>query len=221
MTSKELKDIIDFIKKDPEAVKRIDSIWATLPDEFGLAGTFRNTAFQIADFGAQSLAEKIQEYGSSGYPQFSIDFSAWIEKNVCTGIASITSEIIQKEINKGNPLFKNFVKVTDPQRLTGDTHHATVFTDKNGDTFVLDYHSTLNTDNPMVFKSKEDWDNMVNGQTAEDYFKQNPISDNSISDENSVEQTPISDNLINYENSFEQILSEMRGNLRRLQENIK
>lgn len=170
MTSKELKDIVDFIKKDPEAQRRANSYLAEiLPDSLGIAGGIRNAPLFASEFIPQLLG--------FGDTDFIKNLSDENYKIICGGIAEATAKVIQDEINKGNPLFKSLKSVKPDFRvLDGWDHAATKFTEKNGSTFVLDYHQTLNIDNPLVFPSFEDWEKGKNGQTYEDYIEKNPVT---------------------------------------------
>ncbi len=170
MTSKELKDILDFIKKDPEAQSRANSYLAEiLPDSLGIAGGIRNLPLWASEF----ITDKL----GFGDTDFAKNLSDENYKLICGGIAEATAKVIQDEIDKGNPLFKSLKSVAPGHRvIDGWDHTATKFTEKNGSTFVLDFHQTLNIDNPLVFPSYEDWEKGKNGKTYEDYIEQNPVT---------------------------------------------
>jgi hypothetical protein len=193
----DLKAITDLLKNDPEVVERIDSFLdEILPDSWGWAGNIRNIGFMA------SLRDpsELETYSK-----------------VCTGIAKITSEKIQEEIGKGNPAFSHLKSSTFIDRNTSwpiigrVAHTATSVTTKDGETFVLDYHHTLNQENPMIYPSVKDWENETNGQTAKDYFKNNPLPASQTEMQNNEDLKAI---------DFSGLLGKLNEHISSLQSNI-
>lgn len=161
MNNLDLTKVLELVKNDPEVLKRLESyLDDVLPDSWGIAGSLRNIGY-------------IMTLKDPSEPE--------IENKVCTGISRAVAEVIQKQIKAGNPDFINFEMANtvdrDMDTIIGKiAHTATVIKMKNGESFVLDYHHTLNIENPMVFKSVENWEIEKEPQTAEDYLKEHPIS---------------------------------------------
>ena len=81
MKPKDLKAIMDHLKKDPEVAARVNSFLDDiLPDSWGQAGNLRNWGYILSGEDASD-------------PE--------IAAKVCYGISKITSEKIREEIEKG------------------------------------------------------------------------------------------------------------------------
>jgi hypothetical protein len=220
MTPQELKNIMDFIKNDPEAIKRTNSYLSEiLPDSLGWAGWIRNVRYFAPEFWMDLNVEGYKKLGLGDkdfvktMDEYNKNLSEENYKFICGGIAEATAKVINDEIRAGNPLFKNLKDVRPDHRVLNDFYHtATKFTDKEGKTFVLDYHATLNIDNPKVYPSFEDWEKGINGRTAEEYFKEHSTSDNRFK---------VSPNeSLNLNLGFNEILDEIRENVQKLKNNI-
>ena len=157
MDSLELTKILKRLKDNPEILRILDTdLDDVLPDKLGWAGTIRNAIYRLQYLGDDKPLE--------------------VEERICTGIAFWVKTVVDKEIKARNPDFINIESVYIEERIINGWHHTTsVLKMKNGETFVLDYHQTLNPENPMVYKSYEDWKNEKGGQTAEDYLKEHPV----------------------------------------------
>lgn len=218
MTPQELKNIMDFIKNDPEAIKRTNSYLSEiLPDSLGWTGWLRNVRYFAPEFWMDLNVEGYKKLGlgDKDFVKTMDDYYKNLSdenyKLICGGIAEATAKVIKDEINAGNPLFKNLKDVSpDHRTLDGWDHTATKFTDNEGKTFVLDYHETLNIDNPKVYPSFEDWEKGKNGRTAEEYFKEHSTSNNGFNESPNE----------NLNLSFNVILDEIRENVQKLKNNI-
>ena len=199
----DLKSIVDLIKNDPNFLERLDGpMDEILPDNWGAAGTLRNIGYIF-----QGLDPSEPE----------------VAARVCTGISNASSKLIREQIEAKNPIFSNIktASTVDRERdypIIGKVHHtATTVTTNDGETYVLDYHHTLNSENPMLYPSIEDWKNETNGQTAEEYFENNPLipEERSIPTENNG-----SEQGVNSELDFSNLLSNIRNNIAKLNGNM-
>ncbi|WP_370477053.1 hypothetical protein [Tamlana flava] len=183
MDPKDVKGLIEVIRRDEQSKKYVDSILSyILPDNWGVTGVVRNFRYWLNE---NALESRTKNWTMMGFmseleaQDMRIKYDLYTEKYVCTGIARVTSNAINREIELGNPLLKNIQKATDVSRTVNDTAHtATKIITNDGKSFVLDYHQTLNTDNPLIFNTLEDWMNARNGQTAEEYFIDNLVKFN-------------------------------------------
>jgi hypothetical protein len=199
----DLRSIIDLINNDPRILDLLDGPMDNiLPDSWGLAGSARNIGyiFQGLDSSDPEVAARI-----------------------CVGISNSTAKVVQEQIKLKNPAFSNITGTSTVDRerdvpIIGKVSHtATVISTKDGETYVLDYHHTLNPENPMVYPSIEDWKNETNGQTAEEFFNNNPVfpKENLVPSENGQSGSGNNSELI-----FSDLLAKIYDNITKLNQNI-
>jgi hypothetical protein len=164
LSKNDLQRIIEAVTKDAESMGRIDSnLDGILPDSLGMAGNTRNAGYVLMNTltGGYAADPSDPEYAN----------------RVCTGIANATSETIQRQIDQGAKGFENLASATTIDRVVNGTDHtATQVTTKDGQVHVLDWHQTLNADNPMVYQDAEVWKRGDSGETAEKVMKSAPAA---------------------------------------------
>jgi len=154
------KAIVDVIAIDKEAQRRIDSALAyIIPDSFGGAGGVRNFGFAL-----------IETYTGNGQPTKEQD------SLVCYGIAEYTYELINKAIakSKQESMLRTIKKASYINRdLYNIAHQATLITFQDGTEVVFDWHATLNSKNPLIYPSPEDFRKGTNSVTFDNFTEFN------------------------------------------------
>lgn len=138
LSIKDAQAVIDAVKADSEAVRRIQSdltgpVIATL----GLAGSIRNIYYIARSLGDPSVEDT---------------------EMVCVGIADQSAAAINKGVKARVAGLRNIAKASTVSRVHNLTHHvATSVTVKSGRTYVFDWHQTLDVDNPKLFADVLRW----------------------------------------------------------------
>jgi hypothetical protein len=142
------KLIVDAVKSDPAAIAQINSLFRILPA--GWAGGTRNFFLMIKDWDAED-EETV--------------------KLVCVGIADVTERVINRLIqkNQGNPDYPFVRAETVTTNSRAVYHVATGVKMKNGNTYVFDWHATLDVEDPLIFRTVYDWDLKIGGSTFSNF----------------------------------------------------
>lgn len=158
ISAEQLNAIIDHVKTDPVAAANINSLLADLlPDSWGAAGSIRNLGYILRGLDPSETE---------------------VYNKVCSGIAKETARIIDEQIKAGNPRFAGLdgasfeARSLDYPIIGSVAHDATTITTDDGQVMVIDWHHTLNTENPMVYPSLDDWKKEENGVTAESFIEE-------------------------------------------------
>jgi len=138
------KAIVDVVALDKEAQRRIDSVLAyALPDALGGAGGIRNFGFAL-----------VETYFGDGNPTKEQD------SLVCYGITEHTSQLINTAIKKSkqDSMLRTIKKASYVNRdLYGMPHQATLVCFQDDTQVVFDWHATLNSKNPLIYPSSDDF----------------------------------------------------------------
>jgi hypothetical protein len=157
MTKEDAKAIVDVVSTDPEAVKRIDSnIDAIVPASWGIAGGIRNAgyvALNVVTFGA--YADPTEE-----------EFA----NRVCTGIANATSDAINRAVRAKDARLRRVAAASVVNRTyRGTDHTATSVAMIDGQIHVIDWHATLDQENPMLYRNVHEWSTSSGGIPFKDF----------------------------------------------------
>ncbi len=148
--------IVEVVSKDKEAKKRIDSFLSTvMPDGLGWTGSARNYGF--------ALKETFFGNGNPTKEQ---------ELLICYGIAEYTAKILNIAISKvkAGSTLSIIEKVSYINRdLHGIAHQATLFKLLNGTEFVFDWHATLSSKNPLIYRTVKDFEEGTNSVMFENF----------------------------------------------------
>jgi hypothetical protein len=159
LTKDEVAEMVQAVANDNESVRRIHEgtvVADILPDAIGLNGSVRNwgyVACGMVTFG-KACSPLNEEYANK----------------VCTGISSATADAISAAVQCRVALVSRVAKVTTISRVgfLGTDHTATHIFMTDGTEYVLDFHATLNSRNPMVHKAA-DWRNSTGGVTFKSF----------------------------------------------------
>ena len=159
LTKDEVAEMVRAVANDNKSVRRIHEgsvVSDILPDAIGMNGSIRNwgyVACGMVTFG-KACDSRDEEY----------------ENKVCTGISSATVGAISAAVQCRVALVSRVAKVTTISRVGFlDTEHtATHIIMTDGTEYVLDFHATLNSRNPMVHKAT-DWLKSTGGVTFKDF----------------------------------------------------
>lgn len=136
LSKKTAQAVIDAVTKDTESRRRIDSVLSYLPDGLGIAGSIRNIGIMLKDWNADDVESA---------------------NHVCTGIADATEAAIKKA------KIPEISEVGTADRVYRSVYHtATLIKTNDGGEYVFDWHATLNSLNPLIFR-KNDWMEDKNG----------------------------------------------------------
>jgi hypothetical protein len=111
----------------------LDNASQVIPDSWGKSGSFRNASMWLRGI-------------DNEHPI--------VEALVCKGIARATVEALN--LANRNPDMQEFFTFTEIDRVLAVNHTATRAFTKDGGFYVLDWHATLNPENPML-SLKDDW----------------------------------------------------------------
>jgi hypothetical protein len=145
LTVEEATGICGVVASDPESSKRIDSdLDSLVPASWGIAGGLRNAgyvALGMVTFG---------RYGDPTEPEFA--------NRVCTGISDAASLALNRAAARGDARLRNLQGATPVSRiLKGVDHTAVQIEMKDGQKHVLDWHATLDAQNPLMFRTPGQW----------------------------------------------------------------
>jgi hypothetical protein len=151
--------MVQAVANDNESVRRIHEgsvVADILPDAIGLNGSVRNwgyVACGMVTFG-KACSPLNEEYANK----------------VCTGITNATSTAIKNAVQCRVALVSRVANVGSISRVgfMGTDHTATHIIMTDGTEYVLDFHATLNSRNPMVHKAT-DWLKSTGGVTFKDF----------------------------------------------------
>ena len=155
MTRTDAQGVVDIVAADPESNRRIDSnIDGIIPASWGIAGGLRNAGY---------VALYMASFGRFGDPT-EVEYA----DRVCTGIADATSNAINKAVKDRDARVRRVrsAGVVDRARY-GTAHPATSVMMVDGQTHVIDWHSTLDQKNPMMYRTLAEWKADVGGVALE------------------------------------------------------
>jgi hypothetical protein len=150
--------VVKVIDTDPECRWRINSpLSAILPASLGIAGSVRNLGFILSDVVTQR--------------SLSVKPTTAEEELICYGIRDAAIEALQKAVkaSKGGDLLNAITKVTYINRDHPAVHAAMSITIAGKDTYVFDWHATLDTKNPMLYPSAAAFDSSTGFVTFSEF----------------------------------------------------
>ena len=153
----EANDFAVIVANDPEASKRIDSnLDGFFPASWGVAGGFRNAGYVA--LGMASLGR----HGDPTEPEYA--------NRVCTGISDASSAALNAAVARGDARVRTLVSAVPISRLLdGVDHTAVQVTMRDGQRHVLDWHATLDAENPLLFRTPAGWVKGVGGVALKEF----------------------------------------------------
>lgn len=139
--------IVEAVDRDPMCRSNVNSfLRKVLPDSIGRTGSVRNFALALA------MRDPSEE-----------KYERW----VCTGIAKLTSQAINRALDGGGTI-PGVRQSECVDRFHPICHTATRITTRSGSDYVFDWHATLDTRNPMIYRL-HDWMACRGGVTFEKF----------------------------------------------------
>lgn len=147
------KEIIDIVSHDTKSTESISSVFSY----FGsIAGSVRNAAMVGADLPA-NLVNFLGLETTKNFPEGTWNREKWI----CSGIAKLTTEAINKAVLIQKKLPKvRFAR--EIKRTGGNDHYATQLVMRDGSDYIFDWHATLNVRNPRIYRVRN-WHSALTG----------------------------------------------------------
>ena len=128
-----------------------DLFWAT---NSVLSGNMGNNAGAIRNLGYALVNGVADLFGSKFWDANTADRKGGVSEQICAGIADIAADEINKRVKSGE--LKGIKRAYQIGRDKPIPHAATRVDFDNGQSIVLDYHQTLDINNPRV-QSVADW----------------------------------------------------------------
>lgn len=149
LTVEQTRNIIFIVASDPEASKSIESnIDAIVPAFLGIAGGIRNVGYLVLDAVDRVVLgdQHDPEYGKYA-------------NRACGGIADAASNALWRAIKNRDARVRDLKSAQSVHRILLANYHVAVRIDmQDGQSHVIDWHETLDADNPMLFESPAKWE---------------------------------------------------------------